>query len=586
MKREKVQIIGTVLLILGLAALVIPNNLFSMVSDLVTKSYSALAVPRFSRPEMMTTKTESPAYGNGVQSSLLVTSLTPNEATPPDPVPGQTRARTTKVVPVLILGSGLSYNGLAIEGHRHGSISDVWIEGRGTDGPPTCLAFNLVITAEADPSVRKLTIHNSDSSKTLDLAFIVQSSSGTPIPRAANISPDSFVAGTTQHYKITGEHFKPNSVVVANNQNVAPGNLRVVSDKEMEVDLTIPAGVTMPFDVAVSTTGTTSEPITLSVSNFGPTAINPQQSSRGGPGFLVTMPGIYRDSTQPLQRVTAIEFSGSGIKATNIFSTETQLIATFGIAVNAPVGQQQVRVRREDGLVSAPIFFEVKDLTPSISSITPATIQRPPKGSPAQRFTLDIHGENLNNITTRAIITPSTGISLESVKVNSDAVNIFVNILISPDAPPGERQLTVTNERGTSTPFPFKIINQPPIISRITPSIVTIGETTNLMLEGDYFEPGMTFNADQRPAGMFTFRAIQVISETRATAVLEVSSSAAAGSVSLSATNSRGTGPQAYSALMVSKPTKNTAIVPNSGGMAQLVEKVRLIGLKINRHHN
>jgi hypothetical protein len=401
----------------------------------------------------------------------------------------------------------------------------------------------------------------------------VQPAGGPQVPRAFSVTPKYFVEATTQHYRIHGKYFTPDSRLrFSGSPYIVPSAIRVLSDTEIEFDARIPAGVTPSlFSVKVETSGGTSESLDIKKSNFGPTAITPASGPRDG-YTRVTMPGVYRDNPED-PAVSAIEVSGTGITVTDLSNTDTELAATFWVAPDAPLEQRTVQVRRGDGLVSAPIFFGVTDARPSITGITssPTPIQRPPRGSPPRLHNLRISGSNLTlHGQPTVAISPQTGITIGAV--SADSQYVYAEIQVSADASPGERQLTVTNNLGTSTPFLLTIRNQPPIVNRITPFLVSLGQSTAIALEGDYFENGMTIIAEFRPADMFVFHDVVATGDTRATAIVDVAPNATTGSQYMKLTNSGGSrSTQPAQPLFAAKAIVIKTMTPISGAQGTTV---------------
>jgi hypothetical protein len=117
-----------------------------------------------------------------------------------------------------------------------------------------------------------------------------------------------------------------------------------------------------------------------------------------------------------------------------------------------------------------------------------------------------------------------SGITVGTVTVGSDT-SLTANFTIASDAVPGNRNVTVANDGGSSAPVPFAVsipATPPPTLTSISPSSGVRGSSVTVTFKGTNFDtkPGNT-NVAADDAGLSVGQ-VNVTSATSLTAVVTV----------------------------------------------------------------
>jgi sugar lactone lactonase YvrE len=199
------------------------------------------------------------------------------------------------------------------------------------------------------------------------------------------------------------------------------------------------------------------------------------------------------------------------------------------------------------------------DLHPSPAPPTLASIA-PPSGAQGAQVTVTLTGTGFAGGANAACQSGGTafvsvsgaGITVSSVTVGSDT-SMTASFTIASDAAPGNRNITVANDGGTSGPVPFAVtipVAPPPTLTSINPSSGVRGASVTVTFTGTNFDthPGNTsVSADD--AGL-TVSQVSVTSATSLTAVVTVGANETLGSHGLKvATSSGSSGPVSFTVV-------------------------------------
>jgi len=273
---------------------------------------------------------------------------------------------------------------------------------------------------------------------------------------------------------------------------------------------------------------------------------------------------------------TAVSF-GDGITVSNVSINiaGTQITCNLAIGASAAVGARNVTVTTANGQGILNAGFAVTSLTaPNVTSVSPNT--------GAQGQTLNgvvITGTNFTNITS---ISFGDGITMNNPSVNLDGLHITVNLVIASNATPGARTVTVTSSvagQGTlPNGFTVTQVGGAPTVTGVNPSSGAQGQTlAGVIITGTNFSgtPAVSFGDN------ITVSNIVVNSSTQITCNLSISSTAAAGSRTVSVTTTAtGSKANAFTVTQPTVPVINT-VTPNSGAQGGILS-VQISGNNFN----
>jgi hypothetical protein len=277
---------------------------------------------------------------------------------------------------------------------------------------------------------------------------------------------------------------------------------------------------TFPITVTNTTSVETSPAVNFVVANFGPviTAASPAFVLAGAPEFelALTGTGFAPGST--------VQFAGAAM-ATIAVNT-TRINATIPASyLTAPLATTvKVFTPGPGGGESNAFPFEIRNPTPTLTSINPATVIA---GSP----TITLQATGTGFISTSVITWQ--GKSMATVFVSGTLLN--ATIPASGMAKGKRAVLAVTNPGpgGGTTPTLTCVVNNPtPVLTSISPATVKAGKSTLLVTL-----TGAQFNRDSKVLVNGKTRTTRYVSTTSLTVRLTKSDLATPGSVGIRVTN-------------------------------------------------
>ena len=249
---------------------------------------------------------------------------------------------------------------------------------------------------------------------------------------------------------------------------------------------------------------------TVVVNNVAPTiavnGVSPATVTAGGAAFTITVTnadGSYISGS-------VVQWNGLPLPTT--FVDATTLKATVSVGLIATAGSAAVTVANPapGGGVSAPVTVVINNPTPTLTDLSPNTIVR---GSPA--FSLKLTGTNFVS----GSVAYWGGSPRPTTFVSSTQLNAA--IAASDVAASGTIQVTVhTSDPNISTghdsgALPFMISPFPvPIVSSLSPTSATRGDTVTLTINGANFRPNATVTIGTLPLGPVVFVSSSQLSVT------------------------------------------------------------------------
>jgi hypothetical protein len=253
-----------------------------------------------------------------------------------------------------------------------------------------------------------------------------------------------------------------------------------------------------------------------------------------------------------------INASGSGITVSSVsVVSSTQATATFNIAANAGVGQQNVSVTT-GGRTSGNVSFNVTAATgaPTLTSISPST--------GAQGSTVPVTLTGTGFVAPLTVNASGSGITVSNISVVS-STQATATFNIATNAGTGQHNVSVTTTAGTSgtTPFTVTAASGLPTLTSITPSSGALGTSVNVTLTGTNFT---TASQVRLQGGGLTQTNIVVVSPTQITATYNISSSVTIGAHNTWVVTSAGSSNiLTFTVTAAQNAPTLTSVTPNSG---------------------
>jgi hypothetical protein len=139
--------------------------------------------------------------------------------------------------------------------------------------------------------------------------------------------------------------------------------------------------------------------------------------------------------------------AGAGTTVSNIVVvSSTTLTADLDVAANAATGDRPVTVTTAGGTSNA-VSVRIHGV-PVINSISPVS------GAPGSVVTVTLLGSNFHS---SGVSVSGTGITTSNMQILNSATKITIKFTIASNAPPGPRDVTVSNIAGTSNAVTFTV---------------------------------------------------------------------------------------------------------------------------------
>ena len=324
-----------------------------------------------------------------------------------------------------------------------------------TTGPVTVtsatqLTVPVTVAATATPGARDVTVTvPSGGSATLANGFTVN---GPPV--VSGVSPNTVPEGATnQQIAIGGSNFVNGARVAVSGTGVTVGTVTYNSATSLTANVTVaPTANPTARNVTVTNpdlrAGTCSACLTVSAVPVL-TSISPTALPAGATNQAVTLNGSGFTTTF-ISGGGTVSF-GDGVTVLSLTrNSNTRMTARVTVSPTALPGPRSVQVNAPGGLSSALQGAFAVSNGPTITSLSPASMQRT---GTAQ--TLIVTG---GGFATGARITFSgTGVTVNSTTFNS-ATQLTVRLTIARTATTGMRNVTLTNRNGTTGTLPAGLV--------------------------------------------------------------------------------------------------------------------------------
>jgi len=290
-------------------------------------------------------------------------------------------------------------------------------------------------------------------------------------PAVSSISPAQADQGENLVISIAGRNLE-NAAEVRFGTGVAVNTFNAVSPELIKVDITVVPGAAAGTRnvTVVSPGGSFTLADGLTINRVLPTlsSISPDQD-RQNATLNVTISGTDLSGANDIRL-------GAGISV-NSFTvlSSTQITANITISSDAATGTRDVSVTTAVGTVTLPAGFTVRQVLPTISSITPL------QGNQESSLVITIDGTGLTGVSDIRLgpgITPGilTGLSPNQMTAH---------IRIASGAATGLRDLSLTTPGGSVTlPAGFEVIQALPAITSISPNSASQGSTQKVTIIG------------------------------------------------------------------------------------------------------
>jgi len=351
------------------------------------------------------------------------------------------RGVTSRVVTVtgtgFVAGTTLAFSGTGIT------------TGAVTVTSPTQLTVPVTVASTATPGARDVTVKlPSGASATLTNGFNVN---GPPV--VTGVSPSSVPEGGTAQIAVSGSNFVNGARVTVSGTGVTVGTVTYNSSTSLTATVTVSATAN-PTARNVTVTnpdgrsGTLSGSLTVSAVPVL-TSISPTALPAGATNQAVTINGSGFTTTF-ISGGGTVSF-GDGVTVLSLTrNSNTRMTARVTVSPTAQPGPRNVQVNAPGGLSSALQGAFTVSTGPTITSLSPASMQRT---GTAQ--TLIVTG---GGFATGARVTFSgTGVTVNSTTFNS-ATQLTVRLTIARTAATGMRNVTLTNRNGTTGTLPAGLV--------------------------------------------------------------------------------------------------------------------------------
>lgn len=351
-----------------------------------------------------------------------------------------------------------------------------------TNVSATEIQIKVNIAQTADLTIRDVTVINSDNKSVTGIGLFTVT---VGLPIITQLSPSAGAQNSLIALVINGSNFQTGATVTFSGTGITVGAI---------TDLTF-SQIALFIEIS-STAALTAR--TVTVTNLdGAFGTGVFQIVSADVVISVVTPNIGEKSQtfdirifgHNFQANATVAFSGLGILVNGsvTFISSEELIANITIAADATLGLRDVTVTNPDASQGTAIsIFEI--ISSKIQSVIPSV------GEQGQILDIVITGLGADFPVGCSIIFTGTGITVNSTILNnSNKLQLLSNITIASNAPKTLRSLTVTYPSGlTYTGANCFTVEAPkPVISDVSPSVVRQGNTVDLIITGQYFQPGL-----------------------------------------------------------------------------------------------
>jgi sulfopyruvate decarboxylase TPP-binding subunit len=476
-------------------------------------------------------------------------------------------------------GQGATSQSIAITGTNFAQGATASFSGTGitvnstTWNSSTSVTANINVDAAATTGQRNVTVTNTDlQSGTCNNCFTVNAApapTSTTPSSAANtgnanitINGSSFQSGATVLLRRTGQTDIPGTGVVFNSS----------SSLKATFNLTNAAPGAWTVRVTNPDAGTGScACFTVSGADPTVTVVSPSSRGQGATNVDLTIEGTH------FAQGAAASFSGTGITVNSTeFVSSTEVTANITITSAAATTARNVTVTNTDtqsGTCTPPCF--TVNAKPTVTSADPSS-----RGQGATGQDITINGTGFVTGAPLAVTFSGSGITVNSTEFVS-GTELTVNINVSSAAATGARDVTVTNgDAGVGTCAGCFTVNAKPTVLLTTPSSRGQGAIDQaITVSGVGFVDGDLLAVSFSGTGVTVDPAeTTFVSSVELTIVIDVASTAATGTRSVTVVNGDGGVGSCSACFTVNAKPVVTSAVPSSRGQGATGEDVTING--------
>jgi Concanavalin A-like lectin/glucanases superfamily/HpiC1 cyclase/MBG domain/Bacterial Ig-like domain/Cep192 domain 4/WD40-like Beta Propeller Repeat len=441
-------------------------------------------------------------------------------------------------------------------------------------------ATSATATVNIDPAAatgaQAVTLTTGSEVDTLASGFTV--TAGTPV--LLSVTPASGQQGQQVTVSITGQftHFLQGATVATFGQGITVTSLTVNSSTSATAVISIDAAAPTGASAVQVTTG--SEAVTL---NNGFTVIagtpmllsvTPSTGQQGQQSLSVSVTGLY---TNFVQGITTASF-GTGITVASLtVASPTGATAVLNISASASTGARTVTMTTGSEVATLANSFTVTGGAPALVSVSPTSgVQG------QQNLSVALTGQFTNWVQGTTTASFGGGITVASLTVNS-ATSATALLNISATGATGARTVTLTTGGEVDTlTNGFTVTAGTPVLLSATPNSGQQGQQNlSVSLTGQFTNWVQGTTTANFGAGI-TVVSLTVNSSTVATAVLNIDSSAAPGTRTVTLTTGTEIDTLTNGFTVTGGASSLVSVSPNSGKQGQQNLSVALTGLATN----
>jgi streptogramin lyase len=335
-----------------------------------------------------------------------------------------------------------------------------------------------------------------------------------------SISPANGAQGASVQVTLTGAGFVAGAQVVSSSSNVTVSKVSVVSATQIMATLNIAATASPgPVNITVTAGGLNSPAVTFTVGPLQPVlmSIAPASGAQGA-NVAVTLTGTGFATGDTIVIPGNSGITASGVKVVG----STQIMATFAIAANAPLGTVNIAVSGPGASVAfvpASVPFTV---------LAPLTLQTLSPAIGAQGTTVQVTLTGTGFATGATVSVNNPGVTVSNVMATS--TQITATLTISATAATGPANLTVTVGGATSAPLTFTVSSPAPTVTAISAASIPQGSSATVTLTGTNFTTAVTITSTNPGV---TASDIVLTGSTQISATLTIAAGAATGPTSI-----------------------------------------------------
>jgi hypothetical protein len=341
----------------------------------------------------------------------------------------------------------------------------------------TSLALGFAVDAAADLGTHAVTIANGLGSATLML--YVQ----RPAPIVTQVAPAAAEAGETVPVTLSGSNLR-GAALVATGDGIAISGTTTPDDATLTATLAIAPG---------ASTSTSEARLLIVTTESGQTTIEFFVVPPTVPSVTVVTPGAGEPGQTVPVTLRGLNLTGATVGEStpdlslqNAQPVDDETITVEVVVAGGATVDTNHTLTVTTGSGVANVTFRVIGVGKPFFNAA-----RPPFGNRGTIVTVRLDGVNLGTIV------PGTGIQLSGPKITEsnalalDAGTAQATLDIDATASVGYRDVTVTTAGGTftrSSGFRVNVPGQVPTITDVSPSVVTPGTTTPMVISGSNFD--------------------------------------------------------------------------------------------------